>query len=121
MMFFEGTGKDSAFFIDKEEMKSTARSPGEKARKRGRITPYKRDAKHLAPAAMQRETSALILFTTEGAGDSLRSKIRLFLSFQISQLTRRTSDRKALRGVSVMDMTENHHSLVVVLGDHSVG
>jgi hypothetical protein len=70
---------------------------------------------------MQRETSALILFTTEGTGDSLRSKIRLFLSFQISQLTRRTRERRALRGVSVVVVTENHHSLVGVLGDHSVG
>jgi hypothetical protein len=114
--------QDSAYFIDKEEMKSTSRSPGEKARKKGAyLSRTKRDAKHLAPATMQRETSALILFTTECAGDSLRSKIRLFLSFQISQLTRRTSDRRALRGVSVMDVTENHHSLVVVLGDHSVG
>jgi hypothetical protein len=70
---------------------------------------------------MHRETSTLILFTIEGAEDSLWSKIRLFLSFQISQLTRRTNDRKALRGVSVMDVTVNHHSFVVVLGDHPVG
>jgi hypothetical protein len=43
-------------------------------------------AKYLAPAAIQSEASALILFTKEGTEDSHRSKIRLFLSFRISQL-----------------------------------
>jgi hypothetical protein len=39
----------------------------------------KKVAKHLAPAAIHSEASALILFTIEGTGDSRRSKTRLFL------------------------------------------
>jgi hypothetical protein len=121
-LFFERTAQESVYFIDKEETKSTTSSPGGEKTKRGvDHSRTKRDAKQLAPAAMQRETSALTLFTTEGTGDSLRSKIQLFLSFQISQLTKRTRERRAFRGVSLMVVTESHHSLVVVLGDHSVG
>jgi hypothetical protein len=108
-------------FIDREEAKSTTGSPGGGKKVGVDQSLTKRDAKHLAPAAIQRETSALTLFTTEGTGDSLRSKIRLFLSFQISQLTKRIRERRALRGESLMVVIACHHSLVVVLGDHSVG
>jgi hypothetical protein len=55
--FLNERAQDSAYFIDKEETKSTTGSPGEKSR--GDHSRTKRDAKHLAPAAMQRETSAL--------------------------------------------------------------
>jgi hypothetical protein len=48
---------------------------------------------------IQSEASALILFTIEDTEDSLRSKIQLFLSFQISQLTRSVIERTFARGV----------------------
>jgi hypothetical protein len=51
-------------------------------------------AKYLAPAEIQSEASALILFTKEGTEDSHRSKIRLFLSFRISRLISSVKERK---------------------------
>jgi hypothetical protein len=48
---------------------------------------------------IESEASALILFIIEDTEDSLRSKIQLFLSFQISQLTRSVIERTFARGV----------------------
>jgi hypothetical protein len=63
----------------------------------------------------------LILFTKEGTEASRQSKIRLFLSFQISQLTSSVMERKPLRGVSGTVVICSHQSLVEALGIHRVG
>jgi hypothetical protein len=63
----------------------------------------------------------LILFTSESTEDSLRSKMRLFLSFQISQETKRVIEHDPLREVPIIEVTVTHHSLVEVLGVHRVG
>jgi hypothetical protein len=81
----------------------------------------KRAAKHLEPAVIQSEALALILFTTLGTEDSRRSKIRLFLSFQISQPTRRVMEREPLRGVLGVIVMLSHLSLVEVVGVHLLG
>jgi hypothetical protein len=93
----------------------------EQKKAEGNYSDTKRAAKHLEPATIQSEASALILFTTLGTKDSRRLKIRLFLSFQISHLTRRVMEREPLRGVLGVEVTLSHQSLVEVVGVHSLG
>jgi hypothetical protein len=57
--FFERKGTSVPNFIDREEAKSTTGSPGGGKKVGVDQSLIKRDAKHLAPAAIQRETSAL--------------------------------------------------------------
>jgi hypothetical protein len=122
-LFFERTAQDSAYFIDiegkdkklqKEAGKSASDSEGYHSR-------ASRPAKSLAPAAIQSETSSLILFTKEGTEAPRRSKMRLFLSFQISRLTSSVKERKPLRGVSGTVVICNHQSFGEALCNHRVG
>jgi hypothetical protein len=53
--------------------------------------------------------------------DSLRSKMRLFLFFQISQLIMCVSEHEPLRGVFRIEVTWSYHSLVEVLSIHHAG
>jgi hypothetical protein len=93
----------------------------EQKKAEGNYSDTKRATKHLEPPTIQSEASALILFTTLGTEDSRRLKIRLFLSFQISHLTRRVMEREPLRGVLGVEVTLSHQSLVEVVGVHSLG
>jgi hypothetical protein len=78
-------------------------------------------AKHLAPAAIHSEASALILFTIEGTGDSRRSKTRLFCSFHTSHPMRSATEREPLRGTPGAVDTLTRHSMVDMLGLHLEG
>jgi alkaline phosphatase len=81
----------------------------------------KKAAKHLAPAAIHSEASALILFIIEGTGDSRWSKTRLFRSFHTSHPIRSATEREPLHGTPGAVDTLTHHSMVDVLGLHSEG
>jgi hypothetical protein len=115
--FFNERAQDSAYFIDIEEKNKMVKLQAGKPAKvsAGYYSCASKPAKSLPPAAIQRETSSLILFTKEGTEAPRRSKIRLFLSFQISQLTSSVMERKPLRGVSGTAVICSHQSLVEAL------
>jgi hypothetical protein len=96
MFFWNERAPDSANFIDIEEKKKVYK-PARWPESRGYFG-TKRVAKHLVPAGIQREASALILFTIEGNDDSLWSKIRLFLSSRISYHAKRAMECDPLQG-----------------------
>jgi hypothetical protein len=119
-IFFERTAQDSAYFIDIED-KTRCYKYKPASVSEGYLSRASRPAKSLAPAAIQSETSSLILNTKEGTEAPRRSKIRLFLSFQISQLTSSVKERKPLRGVSGTVVICNHQSFGEALCIHRVG
>jgi hypothetical protein len=120
-VFFERTGTECAYFIDKER----GYMSGSCAKVCTSVFTFSltgpRGPSLPAPAAIQVDASFFILATVDGADVSLRLKTRSFHSLQIFHTTSKATVHTAFRGISGVVVMFLHHCSVVALCLHSVG